>query len=78
MIVVLTEGSAITTMEDLSFLAQEGVRVMTRSAAHPEGFSGLLRDIGDAPATRGAMKLGQAPASKGAVLIYPLENVPAE
>ena len=78
MVVVLTEGSAITTMEDLSFLAQEGVRVMTRSAAHPAGFSGLLRDIGDAPATRGAMKLGQAPASKGAVLIYPLENVPAE
>ncbi|GAB5504863.1 MAG: hypothetical protein Rhirs2KO_00260 [Rhizobiaceae bacterium] len=78
MVVVLTEGSAITTMEDLSFLAQEGVRVMTRSAAHPEGFAGLLRDIGDAPSTRGAMKLGQAPASKGAVLIYPLENVPAE
>lgn len=78
MVVVLTEGTAITTTEDLSFLAQEGVRVMTRSAAHPEGFAGLLRDIGDAPSTRGAMKLGQAPASKGAVLIYPLENKPTE
>ena len=78
MVVVLTEGSALTTTEDLSFLAQQGVRVMTRSAAHPEGFAGLLRDIGDAPSTRGAMKLGQAPASKGAVLIYPLENMPSE
>ncbi len=76
MVVVLTEGSAITTMEDLSFLEQEGVRAMTRSAAHPEGFSGLLRDIGSAPATRGAMKLGQAPSAKGAVLIFPLENAP--
>jgi hypothetical protein len=76
MVVVLTEGSAITTMEDLSFLEQEGVRNMTRSATHPEGFSGLLRDIGSAPATRGAMKLGQAPSAKGAVLIYPLENMP--
>lgn len=76
MVVVLTEGSAISTMEDLSFLEQEGVRVMTRSASHPEGFSGLLRDIGSAPATRGAMKLGKAASAKGAVLIYPLENMP--
>jgi hypothetical protein len=76
MIVVLTEGSAITTTEDLSFLEQEGVRVMTRSAVHPTGFSGLLRDIGSAPATRGAMKLGKAVSSKGAVLIFPLENMP--
>ncbi|MEX0957197.1 MAG: caspase family protein [Rhizobiaceae bacterium] len=76
MIVVLTEGSAITTTEDLGFLEQEGVRMMTRSAAYPEGFSGLLRDIGSAPATRGAMKLGKSPRAKGAVLIFPLENMP--
>jgi hypothetical protein len=76
MVVVLTEGSAITTMEDLSFLEQAGVRNMTRSASHPQGFSGLLRDIGDAPSTRGAMKLGKEPSAKGAVLIYPLENMP--
>ncbi len=76
MVVVLTEGNAITTTEDLSFLEQEGVRMMTRSASHPDGFSGLLRDIGEAPATRGAMKLGQKATAKGAVLIYPLENMP--
>jgi len=76
MVVVLTEGSAITAVEDLSFLAQEGVRQMTRSAEHPEGFAGLLRDIGNAPATRGAMKLGQAASAKGALLIYTMENMP--
>ena len=76
MIVVLTEGSALTVVEDLSFLEQEGVRTMTRSALHPDGFAGLLRDIGSAPATRGAMRPGSGPSGKGAILIYPLENMP--
>lgn len=76
MVVVLTEGSAITAVEDLGFLAQEGVRQNTRSATHPEGFAGLLRDIGNAPATRGAMKLGQGASARGALLIYQLENMP--
>ncbi len=76
MIVVLTEGSQITTMEDLSFLAQEGVRVVTRAVGTQEGFSAMLRDIADAPATRGAMKMGQTAQAKGALLIYTLENTP--
>jgi hypothetical protein len=77
MVVVLTEGAAGTNMEDLSFLAQEGVRVMTRAVGAPEGFAGLLRDIADAPASRGAMKLGTTAQAKGALLIYTVENMPA-
>ena len=78
MVVVLTEAKPQSALQDLSFLAQEGVRQATRSAEHPDGFAGLLRDIGTAPATRGAMRLGQSSAAKGAVLIYPLENMPEE
>ena len=66
----------MSTFEDLSFLEQAGVRNVTRSASHPEGFAGLLRDIADAPATRGAMRLGSGPGAKGALLIYPMENMP--
>ncbi|MBX3532159.1 MAG: caspase family protein [Rhizobiaceae bacterium] len=78
MVVVLTEGSPLSPMEDLSFLAQEGVRVMTRAVGAPQGFSGLLRDIADAPATRGAMKLnGPAAAAKGGLMIFSVENMPA-
>jgi hypothetical protein len=76
MVVVLSEAKPQSALQDLSFLAQEGVRQATRSAEHPDGFAGLLRDIGTAPATRGAMRLGQSSAAKGAVLIYPLENLP--
>lgn len=76
MVVVLSEAKPQSVTQDLSFLAQEGVRQATRSAEHPDGFAGLLQDIGTAPATRGAMRLGQSSAAKGAVLIYPLENMP--
>lgn len=77
MVVVLTEGNPITPMEDLSFLAQEGVRVMTRAVGSPQGFSGLLRDIADAPATRGAMKMSQSSQeAKGGLMIFSLENMP--
>ena len=76
MVVVLSEAKPQSATQDLSFLAQEGVRQATRSAGHPDGFAGLLQDIGTAPATRGAMRLGQSSAAKGAVLIYPLENLP--
>jgi len=76
MVVVLSEAKPQSAMQDLGFLAQEGVRQTTRSADHPDGFAGLLRDIGTAPATRGAMRLGQAAGARGAVLIYPVENLP--
>lgn len=76
MVVVLTEAKPQTPLQDLSFLAQEGVRQMTRSAGHPGGFEGLLQDIGSAPATRGAMRLGHSSEAKGALLIYPVENLP--
>ena len=77
MVVVLTEGGANSTVEDLSFLEQQGVRVMTRSSGHPNGFAGLLQDIGDAPVTRGVTKrIGKDAGPKGAVMIFPVENLP--
>ncbi len=76
MVVVLTEGNAMTPLEDLSFLAQEGVRNLTRAVGSPQGFAGLLRDIADAPATRGAMKLGKTAEAKGGLMIFTLENMP--
>jgi hypothetical protein len=76
MVVVLTEGNPISPLEDLSFLAQDGVRVMTRAVGAPEGFAGLLRDIADAPATRGAMKLGTSAQAKGGLMIFTVENAP--
>ena len=76
MIVVLTEGKG--AMEDLAFMEQEAVRTMTRSLTHPEGFAGLLRDIGSAPATRGGAKYGASSQGgggpKGTVLIYEVET----
>ncbi len=78
MIAVLTEAPAQSEIEDLSFLAQEGVPPETRAVGVRGGFSAMLTDIGAAPSTRSAMKLGdKAGAAKGAVMIFPLETVPA-
>lgn len=77
MIVVLTEAQPLTPVEDLSFLEQVGVRQATRAVDHPQGFAGLLRDIGDAPATRGGMRIGGQSGPKGAVMVYAVETVPA-
>lgn len=76
MVVVLSDAPPQSATQDLGFLAQDGVRQATRSADHPAGFAGLLRDIGTAPATRGAMRLGQSSAARGGVLIYAVENLP--
>ncbi|MBO6717991.1 MAG: caspase family protein [Rhizobiaceae bacterium] len=79
MVVALSEADAITPVEDLSFLAQQGVRTMTRSLGHPDGFSGLLRDIGVAPATTRNITLLRRQGStekNGALLIYSLETMP--
>jgi hypothetical protein len=76
MVVVLTEGNAMSPLEDLSFLAQDGVRVMTRAVGTPDGFVGLLRDIAAAPSTRGAMKLGQTAQAKAGLRIFTVENMP--
>ncbi|MFC3643552.1 caspase family protein [Aquibium oceanicum] len=77
MIAVLTEAPPQSAIEDLSFLAQGGVPPATRAASGQPAFSDMLRDIGLAPATRSAMKLGDKNASMGAVLIFPVETVPA-
>ncbi len=77
MVVVLTSASAMTNVENLSFLEQQGVRQNTRGIDQPGGFAGLLADIGDAPATRGAARLGgRDSSSQGEVLIFPVETEP--
>ena len=77
MIVVLNEAQPQSVVEDLSFLEQIGVRVMTRAAGIGAAvFGDLLRDVAGAPATRGAAKLGDKSGAKGAVMIFPMENLP--
>lgn len=76
MIAVLTEAPPLSEIEDLKFLEQGGVPPATRSAAGESGFWNMLDDIGMAPATRSAMKLGDKGGPKGGVLIFPMETVP--
>jgi hypothetical protein len=80
MIAVMTEAPALSEIEDLSFLAQEGVPSATRdvSGRGPGGgsFSEMLTDIGLAQGTRSAMKLGDKAGPKGGVMIFPIETVP--
>ncbi|UVK47440.1 caspase family protein [Mesorhizobium sp. AR07] len=77
MIAVLTEAPPQSEMEDLSFLGQGGVPQRTRNAGDGQpGFSDMLRDVGLAPSTRSAMKLGDKGGSRGAVMIFPMETVP--
>lgn len=73
MIAVLTEAPAQSEVEDLRFLEQGGVRATSRGG-EAGGFSDLLADIGLAPASRSAMKLGAKGAAKGAVMIFPIET----
>jgi hypothetical protein len=47
------------------------------AASGQPAFADMLRDIGFAPATRSAMKLGDKDAPMGAVMIFPVETVPA-
>lgn len=77
MIAVLTEAPPLSEIEDLSFLQQGGVPNATREIGGGS-FRDMLTDIGLAPTTRSAMKLGDKGGQKGAVLIYPLETMPAK
>lgn len=78
MVVVLSEAAPQTPVEDLSFLEQVGVRNQTRAAGvGSASFGDLLRDVANAPATRGAARIGEkAAGSRGAVMIFPMENRP--
>lgn len=78
MIAVLTEAPPLSEIEDLKFLEQGGVPPATRSAAGESGLWNMLDDIGMAPATRSAMKLGDKGGPKGGVLIFPMETVPRQ
>jgi hypothetical protein len=75
MIAVLTEVTAQKELEDLSYLAQDGVPQKVRDVNGPPGFSDMLLDIGLAPATRSAKKFGDKGGSSGAVMIYQIETV---
>lgn len=78
MIVVLTEAPAGSEIEDLSFLAQDGVREASR-AVGPEGaFSELVAQIADVPGTRAAaaLKVNGGNAPKGGVMIFAVETQP--
>lgn len=76
MIAVLTEAPPLSEVEDLSFLQQGGVPPATRNVGIGD-FSSALLDIGAAPATRSAMKLGdKGGGQKGAVMIFSLETTP--
>jgi hypothetical protein len=75
MIAVLTEAPAQSEIEDLSFLQQDGVPPATRGPGVGD-FSAIFTDIGLAPSTRSAMKLGDKGGQKGAVMIFQVETVP--
>lgn len=77
MVVVLSEAAPQTPVEELSFLEQVGLRQRTRAAGiGSASFSDLLRDVANAPATRGAARIGEKTGARGAVLIFPMENRP--
>lgn len=77
MVAVLSEAPPLSEVADLSFLEQGGVPAATRAAGGNSDFMGLLTDIGNAPATRSAMKIGDRGASqKGAVMIFSVQNTP--
>jgi hypothetical protein len=78
MIAVLTEAPQISEVADLSFLQQGGVPAATRGTGEGGDFMGMLTDIGNAPATRAAMKLGGKGGQKGAVMIFSVQNVPRD
>jgi hypothetical protein len=76
MVAVITEAPPLSEVEDLSFLAQGGVPPATRAVGEPGAFSNILSDIGLAPSTRSAMKLGDKGGQEGQVLIFSLETEP--
>lgn len=76
LLAVLTEATPQSPLLDLGYLAQRGVRQMTRSAGAPDGFSGMLSDIATAPATREVKRYQDKRGGKGAILIFPLETAP--
>jgi hypothetical protein len=77
LLAVLTEAAPQSPLLDLGYLAQRGVRQMTRSAGAPEGFLGMLSDIATAPATREVKRYQDKRSGKGAVLLFPMETAPA-
>ena len=78
MIAVMTEAPPLSEIEDLKFLEHGGVPPETRGIGDGLGLGDMLRDIGEVPATRGALKLSGKGESKGAVMIFQVETMPAK
>jgi hypothetical protein len=76
MIAVVTEAPPLSEVEDLSFLEQGKVPSLTRSGAEQSSFAAALANIGSA-ATRAAIAPRDKGGTKNAVLIFPIEIVPA-
>jgi hypothetical protein len=76
MIAVVTEAPPLSEVEDLAFLEQGKVPSLTRSGAEQSSFAAALANIGSA-ATRAAIAPRDKGGTKNAVLIFPIEIVPA-
>jgi len=73
-VAVLTEAPRISEIADLSFLEQGGVPPEMRG--RDGNLMSLLADIGNAPASRAAVKLDSKGGQKGAIMIFSVRNVP--
>jgi hypothetical protein len=80
MVAVLTEAPPGSETEDLSFLEQGKVPPATRAAGEPSGFSSILNQIAEVPATRGAaaFKVNDGGGPKGGVMIFGVETQPRQ
>lgn len=76
MIAVITEAPPLSEVEDLAFLEQGKVPSLSRSGVEQTSFAAALADIGGA-ATRAAIAPRDKGGTKNAVLIFPIEIVPA-
>ncbi|MFZ1775155.1 MAG: caspase family protein [Rhizobiaceae bacterium] len=76
MVVVLNEALPGTNVEDLGFLEQESTRQASRGAGGGD-LGSMLEELAGGGATRAAKPLGQAKARRGAIMVVPIETVPA-
>ncbi len=78
LIAVLTEATGAGEEEDLTFLAQRGIKSSERGTGG--GLSALLAELGSGTQSRGPTLLAAAAGNepKGAVLLFPLEVLPAD
>jgi hypothetical protein len=78
LILVMREAPRNSDHRDLSFLNQIGTQTRASAATGARDFGQLLKDIGNAPPTRGASRAGSRNALKGSLEIFSLEAVPGD